>query len=161
MAKSNEFQQEISKLLKSTFILAYRLDDTSGNRGGTFQVSKKPFDFFGATQKGIFWGAESKRVKSERFPISNISPHQRQALIDLYNNNCLAWLFINWRTNNRTGKAIWIPFEDYCEIEYLAISDNRKSLKIYDFPEKWFLERISGGWKVPKEHPLSVYGINI
>lgn len=161
MAKSNEFQREVSKLLKSTFSIAYRLDDTSGNRGGTFQVSRKPFDFFGATNKGIFWGAESKRVKSERFPIINISPHQRTALIDLHNNNCFAWLFINWRFNHKAGTAIWIPFDEYCEIEYVAIAEDRKSLKASDFKEKWFLSRVTGGWRVPKEHPLSNYGISI
>lgn len=161
MAKSNEFQREVSRLLKATFSLAYRLDDTSGNRGGTFQVSRKPFDFFGATNKGIFWGAESKRVKSERFPIINISPHQRTALIDLHNNNCIAWLFINWRINKTTGKAIWIPFEDYCEVEYLAISEGRKSIKSLEFDSKWFLDRVSGGWKVPEGHPLRKYGLSI
>lgn len=153
MAKANEFQNEIGILLKQRFDVAYRLDDTSSNRFGNFQVSKKAFDYFGADSKGRFWGAEVKRTKSIRFPTINLAKHQRSSLISLEDNFCHAWLFINWRVV-RSGVALWIPFNNYAETEYIAICNKRKSLKPTDFDSKWFLNRVHSKWVVPETHPL-------
>lgn len=92
-------------------------------------------------------------VKTNRFPIRNLEEHQRYALAHLEDNNCLAFLFINWR-NNKAGSAIWITFKDYSEIEYIVLSDGVKSLKPDNFTDEWFLKRVSGGWIVPDNHRL-------
>lgn len=153
MAKANEFQQEVSKLLRDRFFIATRLDDVAFNRLGGRVVSKKPYDFVGATEDGRFWAAEIKRVKSRRFPTALIAEHQRLALIAASNSECHSWLFINWRTN-RAGIAIWIPFEDYCDVEYINISKGVKSVTSEDFDSKWQLKRVTGGWEIPETHPL-------
>lgn len=106
-------------------------------------------------KNGIHWGAEAKMVKEKRFPTINLKLHQRKALSNLEDNNCLAFLFINWRYKS-TGETIWIPFEEYCSIEYVVISSGRKSVNVNDFEKHWFLERITGGWEVPSTHPLYI-----
>lgn len=150
---TNIFQREISSLLRQTFPVAYRLDDAFTNREGGFQVSKKPYDFYGCTSMGIYYGAEVKKVQEVRFPIRNLEEHQRTALAKLEDNTALAFIFINWRSN-RAGEAIWIPFGKYCEVEYEVLSTGTKSLKPDDFDEDWFLTRITGGWSIPKTHKL-------
>lgn len=157
MAKANIFQQEIGSFLKERYLIAERLDDANRNRNNTFQVSKKPYDYFGALSNGKFWGAEVKKVATTRFPLSNLSQDQRKSLMVLEDNNCLAWIFLNWRFRDklhRVGYAIWIPFSDYCDVEYLAVSDGRKSLKPSDFDKQWFIGREAARWIVPYYHPL-------
>lgn len=129
------------------------MDDAAGNRYGGYQVSKKPYDFLGATKTGKYWSAEAKKVKEMRFPIRNLEEHQRKALSTVEDNNGLSFIFINWRYN-RAGEAIFITFSEYCEIEYKILSSGRKSLTPNDFDECWFLKRITGGWEVPQEHEL-------
>lgn len=150
---TNIFQKEMGVFLKDNFIIAERLDDAFKNKFGGFKVSKKPYDFFGATKRGKFWGAEVKKVKTTRFPFRNIPQHQRDALFELETNNCYGFIFINWRLP-RAGKAVWIRYLDYLELENKAKQNNRKSIKAKDFPKHWFLERVTGGWNIPKSHRL-------
>lgn len=150
---TNIFQQETGKFLKTYFPVAERLDDALLNKFGTYQVSKKPYDFFGCTKNGIYWCAEAKKVILERFPIRNIETHQRESLAKVSDNNGLSFLFINWRYK-LSGEAIWITFNEYCEIEYELLSKNRKSLTPNDFDENWFLVRKNPTWIVPPNHYL-------
>ncbi len=151
---SNIFQKEIGKLLDKSFPLSERISDAANNRYGTFQVSRKPYDFYGATKKGILWGTEVKMVKSPRFPIHNIPMHQRDALSKLTDLGCLAFLAINWRCGRTDNNAIFANFSDYADLEYLIISDKRKSTKPLDFPQNWFLHRVTEGWEIPSTHYL-------
>lgn len=153
---TNIFQKEVGSFLKENFTIAARLDDSFKNKTGGFQVTKKPYDFYGATFDGKHWGAEAKMVKKTRFPIRNLELHQRDALSSLEDNNCLAFLFINWRYK-LSGKTIWITFSEYSEIEYMALCNNIKSLTPDNFDTDWFLKRQSGKWIVPENHKL--YGI--
>jgi penicillin-binding protein-related factor A (putative recombinase) len=150
---SNIFQQEVGRLLKDSFIVSYRLDDAFKNKFGGFQVTKKPYDFYGATKSGTYFGAEAKKVKSVRFPMSNLYEHQRNALQLLTDNNCYGFLFINWRVK-LSGTAIWITYNEYIKVEEEVRQRGIKSLKPTDFNGHWFLERVSRGWSVPKEHKL-------
>lgn len=150
---TNVFQKEVGSLLASSFIISERVDDAATNRYGTFQVSKKPYDFYGATKTGKLWGAEAKMVKEPRFPVRYLTQEQRLSLSKLEDNNCLAFVIINWRYP-RTGEAILIPFGEYCLVEYNNISNARKSVKPVDFDEDWFLVRQVGGWIIPKNHKL-------
>ena len=150
---TNIFQNETGKFLKTHFPIAIRFDDSFKNKYGGFQVTRKPYDFFGATKKGVYFGAEAKKVISVRFPIVNLYEHQRQALAQLEDNKCFAFLFINWRVQ-RSGATIWITYKEYKIIENAKLLEGRKSLKPDDFDSKWFLERNSGEWTVPKEHHL-------
>jgi hypothetical protein len=150
---TNVFQVEVGNLLRDIFPVSERMDDAAGNRFGGFQVSKKPYDYFGSTTTGRFWCAEAKKVQEIRFPFRNLESHQRIALAKAEDNNALAFVFINWRYK-RAGEAIWITFEDYCNIEYRVLSSNRKSLLPNHFDENWFLTRKTGGWSVPENHNL-------
>ena len=150
---TNIFQTETGQLLNRTFPICERFDDAFKNRFGDFRVSKKPYDFFGATKTGKYWGAEAKKVIVGRFPIRNLEEHQRKALSKLEDNNALAFLFINWRVK-RAGETIWIPFEAYCEVEYRVLSKGRKSVTPNDFDEDWFLVRGTGLWTIPPNHNL-------
>ena len=150
---SNIFQNEVDKFLKNNFPVAIRFDDSGKNKFGGFQVTKKPYDFFGATKKGIYFGAEAKKVQSDRFPLNNLYQHQREALQHLESNKCKSFLLINWR-RQRAGSAIWITYKDYIAIENRILESGRKSVKPTDFEEFWFLERVSGGWIVPETHKL-------
>lgn len=150
---TNVFQQEVGKLLKLYFPVAERLDDALTNRYGTYQVSKKPYDFFGCTKNGVYWCAEAKMIKVERFPIRNLDTHQRDDLAKVSDNNGLSFVFINWRYK-RAGEAIWITFNEYSEIEYEILSKNIKSLKPNDFDENWFLTRKNNSWEIPPTHNL-------
>ena len=150
---TNIFQQEVGAFLKANFIIAERLDDAYKNKFGGFQVSKKPYDFFGATKNGIFFGAEAKKIQTVRFPFINLYSHQRDALDLLGKNKCHGFLFINWRYK-QAGEAIWIEYKNYKRIENKVKKLGRKSIKPTDFNKHWFLERISGGWVVPKGHRL-------
>lgn len=123
------------------------------NKFGTYQVSQKPYDFFGCTKNGLYWCAEAKKVILERFPIRNIADHQRVSLSKVSDNNGLAFLFINWRYK-RSGETIWITFNEYCDIEYDIISKDRKSITPNDFDENWFLTRQPSNWIVPTNHYL-------
>lgn len=154
MSKANDFQIEIGKFLSNRFPVNHRIADSNTNRYGSFQVSQKPFDFFGIYKSGKLFAAEVKRIKAQAFPIRNLKEHQRKALIDVSDNGGLAWVFINWR-ERKDNRAIWIPFDEYCEIEYLIMGEQgRKSLRSEFFDDKWFLKRITGGWEVTNEHPL-------
>lgn len=151
---TNVFQREVGSLLGSVFVISERVDDAATNRYGTFQVSKKPYDFYGATKHGQLWGAEAKMVKEIRFPIRYLTQEQRESLRKLEDNNCLAFLAINWRYK-QAGETILIPFGEYCNIEYCnVVSNGRKSIKPDDFDEDWFLVRETGGWSIPRNHKL-------
>lgn len=148
---SNNFQNEVGDLLKSRYKIAHRIHD-SPNRYGGYEVSQKPYDFFGATKLGLLWGAEAKRVKSTNFPFRNISEHQAESLLELGD---YGWLFINWRTKKfggRTGCAIWIPYYEFFHMYQEQI--DKQSVGPADFPDIWFLHRMAGGWVVPEKHPL-------
>lgn len=151
---SNIFQKEMGKLLEHAFPISERISDAANNRYGSFQVSKKPYDFYGATKEGVLWGTEVKMIKSPRFPVHNIPMHQRDALSKLADLGCMPLLAINWRCGRASNDAILANFSDYADIEYLIISDKRKSLKPQDFPQNWFLHRIVGGWEIPDTHYL-------
>ncbi|OGC94053.1 MAG: hypothetical protein A2W25_11770 [candidate division Zixibacteria bacterium RBG_16_53_22] len=144
----NEFEREVGELLRAIYPIAERLDDAAFNRAGQRQVRQKPWDYYGATIDGKFWAAEVKRVKSPRFPLENLKPHQRAGLIVAASVG-LALVFINWRTDRKAGIAIMVPFDTYYQVEQAAMANNRKSLKPKDFDSSWQLERVTGGWKVP------------
>ena len=151
---TNIFQREVGQLLRQSFPIANRLDDAFTNREGGFQVSRKPYDFYGCTSMGTYFGAEAKKVQEIRFPIRNLEEHQRAALSKLEDNTAHAFLFINWRYTHKAGEAIWIPFHQYCAVEYLVLSTGTKSLKPDNFDEDWFLKRVTGGWSIPETHNL-------
>lgn len=158
----NEFEAEIGQLLKGLFVVAERLDDVAFNRLGGRQVKKKPYDFFGATKTGLFWGAEVKRVKSHLFPLRNFVEHQHEALATLSMNFCHAWVFMNWRTkkvggSRGTGIAIWIPYCLFDTTSARVLSAGRKSLRPTDFPSEYTLVRVSKGWFLDITHPLYGY----
>ncbi len=158
----NEFETEMGKMLRGLFVVAERLDDVAFNRLGGRQVKKKPYDFFGATKTGSFWGAEVKRVKSHLFPLRNFAEHQHEALAALSENNCHAWVLINWRTakvggKRGTGIAIWVPYFFFDTVCNRVQRDGRKSVQPADFPNNWFLARVPGGWMPHVEHPFYRY----
>ena len=148
MAKSNEFQREVGSFLSDMFTVSYRIDDAAYNRYGQRQVSQKPFDFFGSASDGVLFGVEAKRTKSPRLPFTEIKPHQRYNLTKLHHNNNYSWLFINWRIDRRGGKAIWIPYHIYQDIEDMLYLDGIKSVKPEHISEEFFLNRKTGGWNI-------------
>ena len=154
----NEFEGEVGKFLKAKFPIAERLDDVAFNRESGRQVSKKPWDFYGASWRGKFWAAEAKRVKSPRFPVDSFRPHQHESLARLEGLGVYAWVFINWRIGESrdTGIAIWVPYSLYMETEKEVTDDGRRSIKATDFTEYWRLSRVTGGWDVPKEHAFFI-----
>ena len=143
-------------MLRVHFPIAERVDDAAGNRGGTFQVRQKPWDYYGCIFGGDMWACEVKRVKSTRFPLENFKEHQHEALFRLHKNLGNAWVAINWRVGGKrgTGVAVLLPysiFKDACDA---ALERGCKHLKWTDFAERWQLIRITNGWKFHSEHPL-------
>jgi hypothetical protein len=158
----NEFEGEVQDLLKRTFPVVERYDDVAFNRLGGRQVKQKPYDFFGCTLHGRFFAVEVKRVKSHLFPLRNFKEHQHEGLARVASYDAWSWVFVNWRHNwrnseiddwsGRTGVAIWVHyglFKLKCD-EVLAAG--RKSLKPSDFPQEYWLERITGGWEAGVGH---------
>ena len=151
----NEFEKEVSDLLKSLFPIAERVDDVAFNRAGGRQVSKKPWDYYGVTQQmHLFWVAEVKRVKATSIPFANFKEHQLQALSNVNKLGLFAWVFINWRIKRlgRAGIAVWLPYVIF-ETAIDEVKPTRSSLRHDHFHPAWRLERITGGWCVPEEHP--------
>lgn len=151
---SNKFQQEVGQFLTKKFKVSYRLADAAYNRYGQRSVSSKPYDFFGSTETGIIWASEAKKVKSIRFPFTNIYPHQHSSLELIESVGGFAWLFINWRLT-KGGRAIWIPHFEFVQLKIDSEKEGRKSIRCDSVPEQWFLNRIRGGWEVPTTHPLA------
>lgn len=141
----NEFETEVGKLLSVKFPFCKKIDDSAFNREGQRQVSRKPFDFFCYTPMGYFVCAEAKRTISNRLPLVNIADHQREALEFATQNNCIALLFINWRKapGSRCGVAVCIPYLAFKSIEDAL---DKKSISWVDIPQKFHMQRISGGW---------------
>lgn len=149
----NEFETEVGKLLESQYPVIHRIADAAFNRNLGRQVSKKPFDYFGSNGSGTIVAAEVKRVKVNRFSFSDLSDHQRNALRDVWDCNGRAILFVNFRVKSpglRCGRAFWIPFGAFMEIEERCTDLGRKSMTPDHIPTFCELDRISGGW-VPKK----------
>ncbi len=151
---SNEFQREIGSLLSKTFPISERLDDSFNNRYGGFQVSKKPYDFYGCDKNGTLWVLEAKRVKSVRFPLNNLKPHQKTALKSVHANKGNSFVAINWRCGNKGGVSILTTISNYLTVERRVKKEGRKSIKASDFSSFWFLNKIKGGWEIPQKHRI-------
>lgn len=141
----NEFQDEAGQFLRSRFKVCFRFDDS--------YARPRPFDFFGQTKKGKFWVAEVKRVKTHRFPVGNISTNQREFAEFFTEEGGYYWLMINWRELG-TGRACWIPWELYRDIEEYRMSRGKRSINPRNFDVEWFLKRITGGWEIDDAHPF-------
>lgn len=151
---SNEFQNEVGDFLSKYYEVVHRIHDCAFNRNLGRSVTPKPFDFFGADNEDKLFGAEVKRVKSTSIPFTNFSEHQIEALLQLEENG---WIFINWRISkygespySRVGTAVWIDVKSFLNIYN---NNDKKSLNPYDFSDKWFLTRRTGGWII-ENHPL-------
>ena len=147
----NEFETEVGHLLTKYFPVVHRIPDAAFNREMGRQVSKKPFDYFGSTWFGTLVAAEVKRVKVNRFSFSDLKDHQRDALKDVRDAIGQAILFVNFRVKSpgfRCGRAFWIPFQVFMEIEALCFDLGRKSMTPDHIPDFCELDRVKGGWVI-------------
>lgn len=147
----NEFETEVGKLLEKEYPFVHRIADAAFNRNLGRQVSKKPFDYFGSTEKGTVVVAEAKRVKMSRFPFSKLADHQRRCLEDVWNICGRSILFVNFRVKTPgaiCGRAFWIPYGIFMKIEATCIASGRKSMTPDHIPGYCELKRIKGGWAV-------------
>src|SRR4030067_2353920 len=141
---ANIFEQECHAFLSNLFPICMRLPDIAYNRYGGRQTSKRPWDFYGCTEYGVFWVAEAKSVRAKRFPKVNLRPEQREALHKVEENGGHAFILINWRIRQPpAGYAVCVPFNIYQRCENGL---ELKSVAPIDIPHMWFLKRVSGGW---------------
>lgn len=147
----NEFETETGILLARHFPVVHRIADAAFNRNLGRQVVKKPFDYFGITQKGAPFAAEAKRVRAHRFSFKALVEHQYEALGDFSCAGGLSLMFINFRVKRpgqRCGRAFCMPFQAYQELVRSRADVGRKSMRPEHIPTQYELARISGGWDV-------------
>ena len=146
----NEFETEVGKLLELEYPFVHRIADAAFNRNMGRQVSKKPFDYVGASWPGKIAVAEAKRVKVNRFAFADLKDHQREALKAIWDIKGDAILFVNFRVKDpgrRCGRAFWIPYGVFEDIEEACLKSGRKSMTPDHIPDFCELERVTGGWR--------------
>lgn len=97
MSNERSFVQEIKSSAKKYGMYYYKIPDSPYVGSETRFQLKKPFDLF-LIKDGEFIAIEAKYCKGNaRFPFKNVKEHQIDALLDIEEHGCKAYIMINFR----------------------------------------------------------------